>query len=168
MSKLTSTLGYTAAALTIAGTILAPFVLIGLFARGVAATGVQIDPAYSGGTISHRLSRPGYDIEVYLPVRPHGLLSRVEPFVQLAWTPAAALPAHISDSVDIDDDGQPELQVSFDVPTNAQSRPRAEVTALSPRFRSGKVPDDNANPFASLLERTRDRVILRVERFQGP
>lgn len=168
MSKLTSTLGYTAAALTTAAAIFAPFVLIGLFARGVAATGMQIEPVFSGGTIIHRLPRPGYHIEVYQPVRPHGILSRVEPFIQLAWTSAAALPAHISDSVDIDNDGQPDLQVSFDVPTNARSRPRADVTALSPQFRSGKVPDDSANPFASLLERTRDRVILRVERIQRP
>jgi hypothetical protein len=168
MSRITSTLGYAAAALTMAGTIFAPFVLFVLFARGVAATGIQVDPVFSGGTISHRLARGGYHIDVYQPVRPHGLLSRVEPFVQLSWTPAAALPAHISDMIDIDNDGQPDLQVSFNVPTNAQSRPSADVTALSPRFRSGKVPDDSANPFASLLERTGDRVILRVERIQRP
>ncbi len=42
MQRLKPILGYTAAALTIMAAVLTPFVLIGLFTRGVAATGVRV------------------------------------------------------------------------------------------------------------------------------
>src|SRR5512146_2534464 len=113
MRKLKSALGYTAAVLTLIAAVLIPFLLMDVFTRGVAATRLRIDPAYSGGEASHTLNRGAYRIVVNRPVRKTAPLQRLQPFVQLTWKPASALPQNVSDAVDIDGDGTPDAAVKF-------------------------------------------------------
>jgi hypothetical protein len=103
MQRLKAVLGYTGAVLTVAAMLVMPFVLFPLFQRGVAATGVEVDPVYTGGGIARTIAKDGYRIIVNQPVRSRALLARPAAFVQLAWAPAGALPARITDEVDLDD-----------------------------------------------------------------
>lgn len=113
--KLTAKLGYTGAGVTVLAAVLAPFLLYGLFTRGFSSLGLHVDEMYSGGPKVRTIQAAGYTIEIHQKVSPH-MMQRETPFVQLDWRPASALPPHVSDVVDIDGDGKPDIQVSFDVP----------------------------------------------------
>ena len=78
MRRTKALLGYMAAALTILGAILIPFVLIDFFTRGVAFTGVRVDPAYTGGEASHSVDRGSYRIVINHPVRKRAPLQRLD------------------------------------------------------------------------------------------
>src|SRR5512146_508794 len=116
MIRLKLVLAYSAAALTVLAMILAPFVLFGVFTRGVAALGLHVDDTYSGGAVALTTQRSGYRIEVNRPVEPKAVLPQVGPFVQLAWAPADRLPARVEDEVDVDGDGRADLRAVFTVP----------------------------------------------------
>ena len=118
MQRLKAVLGYAGAVLTVMAMLVMPFVLFPLFQQGVAATGVEVDPVYSGGETARIIERDGYRIIVNQPVRSRALLARPAAFVQLAWAPAGALPARISDEVDLDGDGRADLTACFEVPAD--------------------------------------------------
>src|SRR5690348_10396949 len=105
--------------------LLVPFVMYGLIAKGVASLGLHVDEVYSGGPILRTIQRGAYGINVHRSVTPHALQSE-KPFVQIDWTPVSALPGHVSDVVDVDGDGQPDLRVSFDSPKNATTKLRVD------------------------------------------
>jgi hypothetical protein len=159
MGKLKSVLGYTAAALTVIAAVLIPFLLMNLFTRGVAATGVRIDPMYSGGEASHTLDCGSYSIVVNRPVRKTAPLQRLQPFVQLTWKPLSALQQNVNDAVDIDGDGRPDARITFAVPTDAKAPLRAEVAALTNVVKSGTVTRES---FSSAIARVGDSMVLRV------
>ena len=56
--------------------LLMPFVLFPLFTRGVAATGIEVDPVYSGGETARIIEKDGYRIIVNQPVRSRAPLAR--------------------------------------------------------------------------------------------
>jgi hypothetical protein len=160
MRRLKPVLGYTAAALTVIAAVLIPFLLIDLFTRGVAATGVRIDPSFSGGEANYTLDRGAYRIVVNRPVRKTAPLERLEPFVQLTWKPASALPPHVSDAVDIDGDGKPDASVTFAVPRDVKVPLRAEVAALTQAVEpTGTITRES---FSSVIARVGDTIILRI------
>lgn len=160
MRRLTAILGYTGAGLTVAAMLVTPFVLFGVFTQGVAATGVRVDPVYSGGEPWQTLVRGGYRIVVNRPVFPQALLPQAGPFVQLAWIPAQALPEHVSDEVDIDGDGRTDLIARFDVPRDPRLPLRVDVTPTGDKvLPMRRVSRDS---FSSLIARVGDRVVLRV------
>ncbi len=153
-------LAYAAASLTIVVAILTPFVLIGAFTHGVAAIGLRIDPVFSGGDAAYTVARPGYRIVVNHPVVPQAPLSGVPAFVQLAWEPASALPARVSDEVDVNGDGRPDLIVAFAVPRDVATPLTADVRPTGPVVvPTGVVHRDS---LALLIARVGDRVVLRV------
>lgn len=160
MEKLKSVLGYTAAALTVFAAVLVPFLLMDVFTRGVAATGVRIDPAYSGGDAASTVDRGAYRIIVNRPVRKTAPLQRLEPFVQLTWKPASALPQNVSDTVDIDGDGTPDAAVKFAVPKDAKAPLHAEVAALTTAVRRGGTITRES--FSSAIARVGDSIVLRI------
>ncbi len=160
MPKLKSSLGYTGAALTVAGAALIPFVLIDVFTRGFAATGVRTAPVFSGGEPSYTLERPGYGIVVNRPVRKSVPLQRLEPFVQLTWTPVTALPKIVYDEVDIDNDGIADAKVRFAVPTDRKRPLRAEVETLTPALRPVKTITRES--FSSVIARVGNGIIVRI------
>jgi len=155
----TAVLGYSVSALTLLAAILVPFVLMGFFSNQVAQAGLHVDEGYSGGVVARTIAKDGYRIAVNQPVKPH-LLQRIEPFVQITWEPASALPAQVSDDVDLDGDGRPDVHVTFAVPTDANAPLRVDVTSLNDRYRS--LAGVAKESYSRLIMRTDRGIIVRV------
>ncbi len=163
-ARILAILAYTGAGLTLLIAVCVPFVLIQAFSNVFAHGGLHIDATYSGGTIAQTIQRNGYRIVVYQPVQPR-LLERVEPFVQMAFEPADALPARVSEEVDLDGDGQPDVRVSFTVPADTSAKMRGDVTAMTGGYVSlSNVSDES---FSRLVVRTGNRIVVRVPLSSG-
>ncbi|MBI4875364.1 MAG: hypothetical protein HY822_12090 [Acidobacteria bacterium] len=160
MKPLKPILGYTAAGLTVAATVLTPFLLMNVFTRGVAATGLRIDPAYTGGEVVREIARPGYRVRVHREVHPQTPLQRIQPFVQVDWTPAAALPPQIADEVDLDGDGAPDLRARFAVPRDPDAELRVDVEPLTARLKPMRGVGKPS--FDTLIARVGDSIVVRV------
>jgi len=160
MQRLKAVLGYAGAVLTVMAMLVMPFVLFPLFQQGVAATGVEVDPVYSGGETARIIERDGYRIIVNQPVRSRALLARPAAFVQLAWDPAGALPARVTDEVDLDGDGRVDLSACFDVPADTAAALFVDVTPVGgmvlPLHRASR------GSFSALIARVGDRIVVRV------
>jgi hypothetical protein len=152
-------LGYTAAGMTVFAAVLAPFLLFGLFTKGFAGLGLHVDEMYSGGPTLRTVELSAYSIAVHRPVFPH-MLQTEKPFVQLDWKPASALPPRVSDIVDVDGDGQPDLRVTFDVPKDINTPLRVNVEALNPRYQS--MQNVGKEKFSRLIVRLDDAILVRV------
>jgi hypothetical protein len=152
-------LGYAGAGLTVFAALLAPFLLYGAFTKGFASLGLHVDEMYSGGPKVRTVQTAGYSIEIHRPVFPHMLQSE-KPFVQIDWRPAGALPTHVSDMVDVDGDGQPDIRVSFDVPKDAQMPLRVEVDSLNPHYEA--MRSVGKEKFSRLIVRVDDAILVRV------
>ncbi len=133
-ARILAILAYTGAGLTLLVAVCVPFVLIGGFSGVVAHAGLHIDATYSGGTIARTIQRNGYRIEVYQPVQPR-MLERIEPFVQIVFKPADALPARVMMRSISTATGSPDVRVSFTMPADANAKMRGDVTALNGRLR---------------------------------
>ena len=157
--KTRSKLGYTAAGLTVLAAALVPFVFYGLFTKGFAALGLHVDEIYSGGPKVRTVKTAAYSIDIHRPVYPHMLQSE-KPFVQLDWRPVKALPAHVSDAVDIDGDGQPDVRVRFDVPADAKAPLHVDVDPLNPRYQA--MHNVSRERFSKLIVRVDDAILVRV------
>jgi hypothetical protein len=96
---------------------------------------------------------------VHRTVTPHFLQSE-KPFVQLDWAQASALPSEITDEVDVDGDGRPDLRVSFAVPTDPRAMLQVNVESLSPRYES--VKNAEKETFSRLIVRVDDAILVRV------
>jgi hypothetical protein len=152
-------LGYGGAGLTVLVALLVPFVLMGGIANAVAHAGLRVNPMYTGGKVVRTVERIGYRIEISEAVRPHWL-ERGQPFVQVAFTPASALPAQIDEALDLDGDGQPDVRMRFAVPRDAKTPLHGEWIALNSRYAS--VADASRNARSALLVRANNRVLARV------
>ena len=152
-------LGYTAAGLTVFAALLVPFMLMGLLTKGFSGLGLRVDEMYTGGPKLRRVEQAGYSIDVHRAVSPHMLQSE-KPFVQLDWTPVSALPSHVSDTVDVDGDGQPDIHVSFDVPKDPRVPLRVDVEPLNPRYEA--MRNVGKEKFSALIMRVDDTVLVRV------
>jgi len=157
--KLRAKLAYTAAGMTVFAALLVPFLLMGLFTKGFAAMGLHVDEMYSGGPTVRTVQTVAYSIDIHRPVFPH-MLQREKPFVQLDWKPVSALPPHVSDVVDVDGDGHPDIRVSFDVPKDPKTPLRVNVEALDPRYEA--VRDAGKEKFSRLIVRVDDAILVRV------
>ena len=158
-ARILSILAYAGAGLTLLVAVCVPFVLMGVFSNVVAHAGLHIDAAYSGGAIARTIQRDGYRIVVYQPVQPR-LLERVEPFVQIVFEPVDSLPARVSDEVDLDGDGRPDVRVSFSVPADASAKMRGDVTALNGGYVSlNNVSDES---FSRMVVRAGNQIVVRV------
>jgi hypothetical protein len=152
-------LGYTAAGLTVLTAVLVPFLLMGLFTKGFAALGLHVDEMYSGGPKVRTIKTAAYSIDIHQPVSPH-LLQSEKPFVQLDWRPVSALPGHVSDVVDVDGDGEPDVRVSFEVPKDAKTPLRVNVEALNPHYEA--MRNVGKERFSKLIVRVDDAILVRV------
>jgi hypothetical protein len=157
--RLRATLGYTAAAITVLAALLTPFLLMGLFSNGFVALGFHVDEMYSGGPKVRAIPMGAYSIDVHRPVYPH-LLQTEKPFVELDWRPVSALPQHVSDAVDIDGDGQPDIRVSFDVPRDPKAPLRVDVDSLNPRYQA--MRNAGKEKFSRLIVRVDNAILVRV------
>jgi hypothetical protein len=152
-------LGYTAAGVTVFAALLVPFLLFGVFTKGFAALGLHVDDVYSGGPKARTVQTGAYSIDIHRPVFPH-LLQSEKPFVQLDWRPVSALPPYVSDLVDIDGDGQPDIRVSFDVPQDPKTPLRVSVEPLNPRYEA--MRNVGKEKFSRLIVRVDDAILVRV------
>jgi hypothetical protein len=89
--RVKATLGISAAALTLVIAVLVPFFLFTGLPKLFGRMGLQIDPVVRGGTVERSIAENGYKITVHREVVPH-LFQREQPFVQIDFTPASALP----------------------------------------------------------------------------
>ncbi len=158
MKRAKAVLGYTAAVLTAVGAVLTPFLLINLFTKGFAATGVKVDEYYVGAPVERSISRDGYRIDIHRPVHRRAW-QRGESFVQLSWSPVKALPPKVSEVIDVDNDGRPDVRISFAVPQDEQA-PVVDAEPLDGRFRA--LHGVRKESFAALIARVNDRIIVRV------
>jgi hypothetical protein len=152
-------LGYTGAGLTVFVAVLVPFLLMGLFSKGFASLGLHVDEVYSGGPRIRTVQAAGYTIDIHRQVTPH-FFQTEKPFVQLDWRPVSALPAHVSDLVDIDGDGQPDVRVDFDVPKDPKAPLRVNVESLNPRYQAMQIV--GKPKFSRLIVRVDDAILVRV------
>lgn len=152
-------LGYTAAGATVFAALLVPFLLFGVFTKGFAALGLRVDEVYSGGPKVRTVQTGAYSIDIHRPVFPH-LLQTEKPFVQLDWRPVSALPSHVSDLVDVDGNGQPDIRVSFDVPQDPKAPLRVNVEPLNPRYEA--MRNVGKGKFSRLIVRVDDAILVRV------
>jgi hypothetical protein len=157
--SLRAKLAYTVAALTVFAALLVPFFLMGLFTKGFASLDLHVDEMYSGGPKVRTVQTAGYSIDIHRPVYPH-MLQTEKPFVQLDWRPVSALPTHVSDAVDLDGDGQPDIRVSFDVPKDPKTPLRVNVEALNPGYQS--MQNVGKAKFSRLIVRVDDAILVRV------
>jgi hypothetical protein len=157
--KLRAKLGYTAAGMTVLAAMLTPFLLMGLFTNGVAALGLHVDEMYSGGPGVRTIQSGAYSINIHRPVFPH-MLQRDQPFVQLDWKPVSALPGRVSDVVDLDGDGKPDIRVSFDVPKDPKATLRVDVESLNPHYEA--MRNAGKEKYSRLIVRVDDAILVRV------
>jgi hypothetical protein len=155
MKKLRSILGNSGAVATLALAAVTPFLLFGWFQAAVGAAHLRIDPTYSGGEVSHVIERAGYRIVVNRPVPRRSPLQRIGPFVQVTWTPADRLPAHLSDDVDLDGDGVPDVRVAIDSHNLV-----VDVTPLSARYHP--MHSQGVTSFSALIARVKDGIVVRI------
>jgi hypothetical protein len=114
---------------------------------------------YTGGPKVRTVKTAAYSIDIHRPVSPH-MLQREKPFVQLDWKPASALAGHVSDVVDVDGDGRPDIRVSFDVPKDARTPLRVNVEALNPRYEAMRNVGNES--FSRLIVRVDNAILVRV------
>lgn len=160
MPRLGSILGYGGAALVLLAALATPFVLYGWFQDLIGSLGLRIHPTYSGGEVARVLPREGYSIRVNRPVWRETPWQRVAPFVQIAWTPAHALPERVREELDIDGDGASDALVEFAVPRDPAAPLEVTVTP-----RGGKVHPlhvRGTRSMSALVARVKDTIVVRL------
>jgi hypothetical protein len=155
-----SFLGHLAAVLTIAAAALTPLLLIGLFTRGVAATGVRVDPVYAGPPARFTLERPGYRITVHEPFHKRWATNRAPSYIQVVWSPIAALPPEVNETLDLNGDGSPDAAVRFAVPRDPNAPLHFDVQALSGL--TAAVRNGSREHFAQIIARLDNRILVRI------
>jgi len=155
MKRLRSMLGTAGAVVTLALAALTPFLLMGWFQSAIGGWHLRIDPQYSGGEVSHVIQREGYRIVVNRPVPRRSPLQRVDPFVQITWTPANRLPVRVWEEVDVDGDGTPDVLVSFD-----SQKLVVDVTPLNARYRA--MHSQGVTSFSALIARVKGGITVRI------
>ncbi len=160
MKRLPVILGYAVAALTIAVAAVGPLFWFGFFSRAAARTSLRIDPTYTGGEPARSIVRDAYRIVIYKPVLEHAPLSPTASFVQIVWKPVSALPAAVSEPLDLDGDGRPDCVVSF----QASRDPRAKLSVTVKPLNALVQPMNGVgkDSFSSLIARVNGAVIVRV------
>ena len=118
-----------------------------------------MDEIYSGGPKVRSIQQGAYSIDVHRVVTPH-MLQREKPFVQMDWTPVSALPKHVADLVDVDGDGQPDLHMNFDVPTDPKAQIHADVVALNLHYEG--LRDPGREKYSRLVVRVDNAILVRV------
>jgi hypothetical protein len=127
MTLLKRIAGYTLAALA-TPLVMATFMGWEFWSQQLAsASGVKVSPWYTGGEVARTVAHGSYRTLIHRPVFDGLLWEAEEGFVQIQWTPLAALPAAIREAVDYDGDGRDDFQVELDT-MQAQAR----LTGVSP------------------------------------
>jgi hypothetical protein len=130
MAKLKSILGYIAAALSIPIMIAAVSTWAVFDQAGsqfISATGLKTSANWTGGEVVQTIDHGVYQTDIHRPVFDALIGEHPEGFIQVAWRPPEALPAHIDETIDFDADGQADFRIELE-PTTQQ----ATLTPYSP------------------------------------
>jgi hypothetical protein len=128
MKKLTSFLGYLAAAFAILimiGTV--GGVAMGMGPWIVEAGSLKTSPNWTGGEVARTVDHGSYTTEIHRPVFDALIGEHKEGFVQVAWGEFEALPETIDEDIDYDGDGQADFGICL-----VTAAKQAELTAYSP------------------------------------
>ena len=141
MKKLKSFLGYTWAVAAIIIT-LATFLGYNYFSRTLAvATGVTVNPWYSGGEIMKIVDHGNYKTAIHRPVFDALIGQTKEGFIQINWEPAAGLPQVVKESFDYNGDGKEDFVVTLNTSTGeatlAKNNPNVLGIEKSYHLRNG-------------------------------
>lgn len=129
--RLQTFLGYTTAVLMMV-VVLATFVGMNSFSHKlISATGLQISPWFSGGEIIRTIDHGSYKTLQHRAVFDALIGQRAEGFVQVDFSPPAALPDKIHEKIDFDLDGKIDFALEYHVSANT-----AVLTANNPRVLS--------------------------------
>ena len=126
--RLQTFFGYTAAVLMM---IVAVGTFLGMNSfshKLISATGLQISPWFSGGEIVRTIDHGSYKTLQHRAVFDALIGHRAEGFVQVDFSPPAALPDHIKEKIDFDLDGKIDFDLEYDVADNS-----AVITTYNPR-----------------------------------
>jgi hypothetical protein len=106
------------------------------FSRALAtATGVTVNPRFSGGEIIKIVDHGSYKTAMHRPVFDSLVGQTKEGFVQINWEPAAGLPQIIREGFDYNQDGKDDFIVTLNTTTGETT-----LTKNSPDvFNIGKV-----------------------------
>ena len=149
--RLQTFLGYTTAVLMMV-VVLATFLGMNSFSHKlISATGLKISPWFSGGEIVRTIDHGSYKTLQHRAVFDALIGQRAEGFVQVDFSPSAALPDKINEKIDFDLDGKIDFNLEYDVVANT-----AVLTAYNRRVLS------LAGCYV-LKERRAVRVLLRNE-----
>jgi hypothetical protein len=148
-------LGHSGAIAALVIAVLGPFLLFGLFQKGIGAMGLKIHPSFSGGAVSRVVQRDGYRILINERVGRTTPWQRVDPFVQASWAPVSALPAAVSDEVDVDGDGKPDFRVAF-----KPAELVVDAVALNPRYQASHSA--GITSFSAMIARVNDAIVVRL------
>jgi hypothetical protein len=115
MAKLQAFLGYVIAALSLLIMVVL-FPSIGILAEPlITSTGLILSPTYTGGEVMQTIDRVTYQTQVHRMVFDDVLIGeRRQGFIQVDWSPADDLPAHIDEEIDADGDGQADFRAEVD------------------------------------------------------
>jgi hypothetical protein len=130
-----------------------------MFSKGVVALGLHVDEMYSGGPKVRTIQEGAYTIAIHRTVYPH-MLQNEKAFVQMDWSPVSALPAHVSEAVDIDGDEQPDVRVSFDVPGDPKAPLRVDVEPLNAHYEA--MRNAGKEKYSRLIVRVDNSILVRV------
>jgi hypothetical protein len=141
MKRLKSLLGYiwAAAAIVIA---LATFLGQNYFSRTLAsATGVTVNPRYSGGEIIKTVDHGNYTTAIHRPVFDALIGQTKEGFIQINWEQAAGLPPVIKEGFDYNSDGKEDFIITLNTSTGeatlAKNNPNVLGIEKSYHLRNG-------------------------------
>ncbi|MEN6373409.1 MAG: hypothetical protein ABFD75_01340 [Smithella sp.] len=138
MKNFKSILGYTWA---VAALIIAPATFFGLdyFSRVLAeATGVTVNPWYTGGEIIKSIDHGSYRTLLHRPVFDSLIGQKKKGFIQINWEPAAGLPPIIREGFDFNNDHEEDFHLTLNTKTgkvelqavNAAILPEAKAYSL--------------------------------------
>jgi hypothetical protein len=152
--------GYAAAVLASGLLLAVPIGLPRWLTHAIGGLKLRANPTSSGGELRYRISRGDYVIDVNQPVVPQGPLAQESPFVQIRWSPLAALPPHIEDAVDLDGDGHHDLVARFDYPASGTEVLSVDVTSESSQV--GSLHRVTIESRSALIARIGDGIVVRV------
>ena len=117
--RLQTFLGYTTAVLMMV-VVLATFLGMNSFSHKlISATGLKISPWFSGGEIVRTIDHGSYKTLQHRAVFDALIGQRAEGFVQVDFSPSAALPDKINEKIDFDLDGKIDFALEYDVSSNS-------------------------------------------------
>ena len=76
-----------------------------------------------------------------------------------------ALPARVSEEIDLDGDGQPDVRVSFSLPADPNAPLRGDVTALNGKYIS--LTNVTGESFSRMVVRAGKQIVVRVPLNRG-